>query len=70
VTETLLIYFGLLAAFFGGVSIIKPLKFLKTRNRSRGALVLEVGVVAAIVGFALPIEEYRIATSRTQLVRI
>jgi len=67
VTETLLIYFGLLAAFFGGVSIIKPLKFLKIRNRSRGALVLEVGVVAAIVGFALPIEEYRIATSRTQL---
>ena len=66
-TETLLIYFGLLAAFFGGVSIIKPLKFLKIRNRSRGALVLEVGVVAAIVGFALPIEEYRIATSRTQL---
>jgi len=67
VTETLLIYFGLLTAVFGGVSLIKPLKFLEIRSRWRGALVLGLGSVAAIAGFALPIEEYRIATPQTQL---
>ena len=66
-TETLLIYFGLLTAVFGGVSLIKPLKFLEIRSRWRGALVLGLGSVAAIAGFALPIEEYRIATPQTQL---
>ena len=65
--ETLLIYFGLLTAVFGGVSLIKPLKFLKISSRLRGALVLGLGTVAAIAGFTLPIEEYRIATPRTQL---
>jgi len=67
VAETLLIYFGLLTAVFGGVSLIKPLKFLKISSRLRGALVLGLGTVAAIAGFTLPIEEYRIATPRTQL---
>jgi len=67
VTGSLLIYFGLLTVFSGAVSFIKPLKFLKIRSRWRGALVVGLGAVAAITGFALPIEEYRIATPRTQL---
>jgi len=58
---------SLVTAVFGGVSPIKPLKFLKISSRSQGALVLGLGTVAAIAGFTLPIEEYRIATPRTQL---
>jgi hypothetical protein len=67
VTETLLIYFGLLTAVLGGVSLIKPVKFLKIRSRWCGALVLGLGAAAAIAGLAFPNEEYRIATPRTQL---
>ena len=66
-TATLLIYFGLLTAFLGGVSLLKPLKFLKIHSRGQGALVSGLGAVVALTGFALPIEEYRIATPRSQL---
>ena len=66
-TETLLIYFGLLMAFFGGVSLIKPVRFLRIHSRWQGALVLGLGAVAAIAGFALPIEEYRITTPHNRL---
>jgi hypothetical protein len=64
---TLLIYFGLLAAFLGGVSLIRPLKFVRIHSRGRAALVSGLGAVVALAGFVLPIEEHRIATPRTQL---
>lgn len=64
---TLLIYFGLLAAFLGGVSLIRPLKFIRILSRGRAALVSGLGAVVALAGFVVPIEEHRIATPRTQL---
>jgi hypothetical protein len=67
VTETILIYLVSLGALLGGVSLIKPLKFLKIRTRWQRALALGLGAVAVIAGFALPTKEHRITTPRTQL---
>ena len=64
---TILIYLGSLVALLGGVSFIKPPKFLKIRPRLRGALLLGLGAVVVIAGFALPTKEHRIAAPRTQL---
>ena len=58
---------GLALAFLGFVSILVPLRFLRIRSRSRGALILVIGVLVTIAGMALPAPEKRIATPTTRL---
>jgi hypothetical protein len=66
-TAVVLVYLGLLISFFGIVSILKPLGFLKIRTRSPGVLLLLAGVALTITGFALPAPEFRISAPISRL---
>ena len=61
------VYFALLAAFLGGVSLLRPLSFLAIRSRRHAALILALGFIVVVIGESLPAKETRIATPRTQL---
>ncbi len=61
------VYLGLMAAFLGGVSLLRPLSFLAIRTRRRAALVLALGFMLVMMGGSLPATETRVATARTQL---
>jgi hypothetical protein len=62
-----LVYAGFLLAFLGFVSLLIPLRFLRIRSRSRGALVLLAGLFLTAAGMALPAKEIRIAEPSTRL---
>lgn len=62
-----LVYLGLIALCLGIVSLIKPPTFLRIRNRQQAALLVGLGVLSAIAGWALPAREVRIGEPRTQL---
>lgn len=62
-----LVYLGLIGIFLGVVSFIKPLVFLRIRNRRQAAFLMGLGVLIAAVGWAFPAREVRIAAPRTQL---
>lgn len=62
-----LVYAGFLLVFLGFISLLKPLKLLRIRSRSRGALILLAGLMAVAAGMALPAKETRIAEPRTLL---
>jgi hypothetical protein len=64
---SLLVYAGAVAAFVGGVSVIKPLRFLRIRSRRQGAMVLGAGVLLAGAGFAWPAGEMRIHSPQSRL---
>jgi hypothetical protein len=64
---SVLVYAGLVLAFVGFVSLIKPLRFLRIRSRARGGLVLLAGVLVVIAGMALPAPETRSVEPRTAL---
>jgi len=61
------IYLGLIAAFLGGLSLLRPLSFLAIRSRRQAALVVGVGFMIVVIDGSLPAREVRIATPRTQL---
>jgi len=65
--ESALVYAGLLVMLAGGVSLVKPLRFLRIARRAQGALVLAAGLVIVLVGWAIPAREVRIQEARTQL---
>ena len=60
-TAVVLVYLGLLISFVGFIASIKALGFLKIDSRPRGLLVLTVGIVTVIAGFALPAPGVRVA---------
>lgn len=62
-----LVYLGLITSALGSVSLLRPLAFLGIRSRQRAALVLTLGLLIVVVGFALPAQEARIASAQTQL---
>jgi len=62
-----LIYLGLIGAFTGVVSLLKPMRFLGIRTRKKGLLVLCLGLSAATAGVYLPVTETRVETLRTRL---
>ncbi|HXO22523.1 MAG TPA: hypothetical protein VOA87_21590 [Thermoanaerobaculia bacterium] len=72
-TETMLgvvvVDLGLLTAFLGAVSLVKPLAFLGIRTRRRAALLLALGLVVVVAGASLPAREVRVAVPRTELDR-
>jgi hypothetical protein len=61
------VYLGLIAAFLGGVSLLRPLSFLAIRTRRQSALVLALSLIVVVMGESLPAKEVRVATPRTQL---
>jgi hypothetical protein len=63
----IVVYFGLITMFVGGVSVLKPLKFLAIHSRWQALAVVAAGLVVVIIGASLPAREMRVATPRTQL---
>jgi hypothetical protein len=61
------VYLGLIAAFLGGASLLRPLSFLAIRARRRAALVLALSFIVVVMGVSLPAREVRVATPRTRL---
>jgi len=64
---TILVYAALAAMLLGGVSIIRPLKFVGIASRSHGIIVLLCGVVVFLIGVNVPAPEKRIAARTTIL---
>src|ERR1035438_5603972 len=62
-----ILYLALLGAMAGVGSLVKPLRFLGTRTRTRAALVLLLSLLAFTAGVYLPITETRVETPRTRL---
>jgi hypothetical protein len=67
VLGVVLVYLGLIAAFLGVVSFLRPLSFLAIRTRRQAALALVLGLTVVVMGGSLPAREVRVATPRTQL---
>jgi len=61
------VYFALIAAFLGGVSLLLRLSFFAIRSRRQAALILALGFIVVVIGESLPAKETRIATPRTRL---
>ena len=63
----IVVYLGLITMFVGGVSVLKPLKFLAIHSRGQALAVVAAGLLVVIIGASLPAREIRVATPRTQL---
>lgn len=64
---SIIAYAGLVAALGGGVSLLKPLRFLRIRTRRAGVVVLAAGVAVVMIGMLLPSSMQRIAAPQTRL---
>jgi hypothetical protein len=64
------VYLGLMAAFLGGVSLLRPVSFLAIRTRGQAAVVLALGLALVVMGGSLPAEEVRVVTPRTLLDQV
>lgn len=62
-----IVYLGLISAFLGALSVIKPLWFLGIHTRQRAFLIVLTGFVVVIIGGLLPAKETRVDTPRTHL---
>src|SRR2546422_2357177 len=58
---------GLVVAFLGGISILKPLAFLGIHTRLSGLLAFVLGFFVVCVGWFLPAGDVHIASARTHL---
>ncbi len=63
----IVVYLGLITMFVGGVSIIRPLKFLFIDTRPQALAVVAAGFVIVVLGWSLPAKEIRVTSPRTQL---
>ena len=63
----IVVYLGLITMFMGGVSVLKPLKFLAIDSRWQALAVMAAGLVVVVIGASLPAKEIRVAAPRTQL---
>jgi hypothetical protein len=63
----IIVYAGFVGAFLGGVSILKPLRFLGIRSRLSALSVLGAGLAVVVVGWLLPPREVRIGKPKTHL---
>lgn len=61
------VYLGLIVAFLGGISLLRPLSFIAILTRRQAALVLALGFIVFVMGGFLPVREVRVAMPRTQL---
>lgn len=63
----IVVYLGLVTMFVGGVSVLKPLRFLAIDSRWQALGVMAAGLVVIVIGVSLPSKEIRVAAPRTQL---
>jgi hypothetical protein len=63
----IVVYLGLITMFLGGVSVLKPLRFLAIGSRWQALAVMAAGLVVVVIGASLPSKEIRVAAPRTQL---
>jgi hypothetical protein len=63
----IVVYLGLITMFVGGVSVLKPLRFLAIDSRWQALAVMAAGLVVVMIGASLPAKEIRVAVPRTQL---
>jgi hypothetical protein len=63
----MVVYLGLITMFVGGVSVLKPLKFMAINSRWQALAVVAAGLVVVVIGASLPSKEIRVAAPRTQL---
>lgn len=64
-----LVHTGLLTAFLGLISTLKPLAFAGLRKRRHGLGLLAAGVAIALVGWNLPAGTTQVKTARSELDR-
>lgn len=62
-----MLYFGLVATFFGAVSLVKPPTWMGIHTRPAAAFVLVLGIVLVVTACVLPAGSVRVGTPRTQL---
>ena len=65
--DSVLLYLGLAIVLVGALSILWPLRFLRIRTRSRGAIVALCGLLVVILVCALPVLTKRVSRSVTKL---
>jgi hypothetical protein len=63
----IVVYLGLITMFVGGVSVLKPLKFLVIDSRWQALGVMAAGLAIVVIGASLPSKEIRVSPPRTQL---
>lgn len=61
------VYLGLITMFVGGVSVLKPLRFMAIDSRWQALAAMAAGMVVVVIGASLPAKEICVATPRTQL---
>ena len=61
---SILIWAGAVLALFGALCVLKPLRFLGVRSRTRAAGIVLAGVACAALGFLLPGAEARVSRTR------
>ena len=61
------VYTGFALILVGGVSLVKPLRWIGIRKRSRGLLVAIAGFCLTAAGMSLPAPELRVAAVQNQL---
>jgi hypothetical protein len=64
---TILVYAAFLVLFVGGVSILRPLRFLGIWSRGQGVMLVVGGVAGFLVGASLPASEKRVESAATHL---
>jgi hypothetical protein len=61
------VYLGVITAFLGAVSLLKPASWLGIRTRGRAASILALGFAIVATGWALPARDMRVSAPHTQL---
>lgn len=61
------VYAGLVLAFLGAVSLLKPLRFLRIRTRRTAAAVAAAGLALVVIGVVLPVPHMRVAAPQSHL---
>ncbi|HET8891859.1 MAG TPA: hypothetical protein VFQ41_23375 [Candidatus Angelobacter sp.] len=65
--SVMVVYFGLITISVGGVSVLKPLKFLAIDSRWQALAMMAAGLVIVVIGASLPSKETHVAAPRSQL---
>jgi hypothetical protein len=65
--DSYFVYLGLILAFLGLISLVRPLRFLSIRTRGIAALALALGTLLAIVSSLFPYSEKLAAAPTTKL---
>src|ERR1700730_4421380 len=65
--DSILLYLGFAASLVGGLSILRPLRFLRIRTRKTGAILSVCGLLVVVFVCALPARTKLVSTPTTKL---